>query len=103
MKSRYDRLPEAMREHARAYVEDHHPVGGFLTAVLSNSLIDAFGLADEENRAAMADWALWLWNDIPSACWGSRAKVEAWLEEEPDDALTRTIRREATTLRQVGP
>lgn len=81
-KSRYDRLPAAMREPARAYVEDHQPVGGFLTAVLSNSLVDAFGRADDENRMFMAEWALWLWNDIPGKCWGSPEKVEAWLDEE---------------------
>jgi len=80
----YDRLPEAMREHARAYIEERHPVGGFLRAVLENDLVNAFGRADPENRAAMADWALWLWNDIPSQSWGSRAKVEAWLKPEQE-------------------
>jgi hypothetical protein len=85
MNNRYDRLPEHMREHARAYVEEHQPVGNFLAAVLANDLVDAFGRADADNRAAMADWAKWLWNDIPSACWGSREKVEAWLgHDEPE-------------------
>jgi len=83
--NKYDRLPEAMRPHARDYVERHLPVGGFLYAVLSNNLVDAFGHADKDNRAAMGDWVLWLFNDIPSKCWGSEDKVDAWLasgEEE---------------------
>lgn len=87
MHAKYDRLPEAMRERARDYVERHQPVGHFLTAVLENNLVNAIGAADAENRAAIEDWALWLFNDIPSACWGSRAKVEAWLalgEDEED-------------------
>lgn len=89
--SRYDRLPEHMREPARAYVEEHQPVGGFLRAVLENDLVNAFGRADPDNRAAMADWATWLWNDIPQACWGDAKKVDAWLhpaagtEEEDTD------------------
>jgi len=80
----YDRLPEIMQPHARDYVERHQPVGGFLTAVLSNDLVGAFGAADPDNRAAMHDWCLWLWNDIPGKCWGSRAKVEAWLHDEDE-------------------
>lgn len=52
--------------------------------MLENDLVNAFGRADPENRAAMADWALWLWNDIPSQSWGSRAKVEAWLKPEQE-------------------
>jgi len=83
----YDRLPEAMREHARAYVERHQPVGGFLTAVLSNDLVNAIGRADAENVLYMAEWAMWLWNDIPAPCWGSPEKVRAWLrhEDPPQD------------------
>jgi hypothetical protein len=86
--NKYDRLPEAMREHARDYVERHLEVGNFLTAVLCNDLVNAFGYADRENLAAMHDWVLWVWNDIPSACWGSPEKVRAWTEWHPAATLT---------------
>ena len=86
--NKYDRLPEVMQPHARAYVENHESVGGFLTAVLSNNLVDAFGYADPDNRAAMHDWCMWLFNDIPSACWGSPLKVARWLEYHPAVTLT---------------
>jgi hypothetical protein len=86
--NKYDRIPEDMREDARDYVEDHEPVGGFLYAVLTNDLVNAFGYADPDNRAAMHDWCLWLFNDIPSKCWGSKEKVEAWLAYHPAATLT---------------
>lgn len=79
MNAKYDRLPEDAREDARDYVEHREAPGGFLMAVLTNNLVDAFALADPTNREALADWALWLWNDIPRECWGSRDKVERWL------------------------
>ena len=77
----YDMLPEHMQEPARAYVEEHQPVGDFLKAVLCNDLVNAFGRADGINKAAMAQWAQWLWNEAPSPCWGSLEKVRAWLDE----------------------
>jgi hypothetical protein len=79
-------LPEHMREAARAYVEDRHKPGQFLTAVLENNLVEAFGRADSTNNAAMELWASWLYNECPSAAWGSRGKVIDWLHPpEPDD------------------
>lgn len=88
MHAKYDRLPEHMREPARAYVEHHQPTGDFLRAVLSNNLVDAFGKADADNRAAMGDWAHWLWNDIPAKCWGSASRVAAWTAYHPAATLT---------------
>lgn len=79
----YDMLPDHMREHAREYVEQGASVGDFLFAVLSNDLVGAFGRADATNKAAMAQWARWLYNEAPSRCWGSPEKVRAWLEEKP--------------------
>lgn len=81
MTPKYDRLPEHMREGAAEYVERRLPPGGFMYAVLCNDLTGAIGKADEDNLAAIVQWAHWLWWDIPSQCWGSPAKVEAWLAE----------------------
>ena len=79
--SDYARLPEHMRDAASDYIEDHRGPGHFLYAVLSNDLVGAFGRADEANRDAMHDWAMWLYNDIPSAAWGTPEKVDAWVAE----------------------
>lgn len=74
----YDRIPERMREPARRYVERGIIPGDFLQAVLSDSLTQAFGRADAGNKARMDDYVMWLYNDIPGACWGSRERIEEW-------------------------
>ena len=79
MTTRYDMLPDYMRDRARAYVENGEPVGSFLTAVFENNLVEALGRADMENRAAIFVWTRWLYNDVPMDAWGSPEKVAAWL------------------------
>ena len=74
----YSRLPEHMQDGARGYVEHGWEPGGFLYAVLCNNLVDAFGKADGYNFDRMHVWAGWLFNEAPSDCWGSPAKVAAW-------------------------
>jgi hypothetical protein len=75
----YSNLPEHMREGTKDYVERGLEPGGFLYAVLCNDLVAAFGKADEINFVRMSDWASWLWNEAPTGCWGSPAKVAAWI------------------------
>lgn len=76
---RYDKLPEHMQHGARDYIEKGVPPGSFLMAVLCNDLTQAFSRADDENRAAMFDWASWLWNECPRRAWGDRKTVDAWI------------------------
>ncbi len=78
----YTMLPEHMRQAARRYIEDHELPGDFLTAVLRNDLVDAFGKADGTNITAMRTWASWLYNECPANAWGSPAKVTAWTKDE---------------------
>ena len=61
------------------YVDGHVPTGKFLRAVLSNNLIESFSHADDENLAAMHEITKYIYNMMPSKCWGSPEKVEAWL------------------------
>lgn len=79
---KWDRVPQHMREHIRAYVEERRPIGHFLTALLSNDLKNAALRADNENRAALVDWVGFLYEYAPSNCWGSPEIVAAWLAEE---------------------
>ena len=86
---KYDRLPAHMQDGARLYVEHGVPPGGFLAAVLSNNMMDAFARADSANAAAMKEWAMWMRNDAPRGCWGSQSIVEDWVDRgglgaEPD-------------------
>lgn len=75
------RLPDHMKQEARAYVDRGRSPGGFLRAVLSNDLMMAFSRADDANERHMKQWTMWLYNDIPSAAWGDAEAVEAWVEQ----------------------
>lgn len=72
-------IPDYTLAAINRYVEERVPPSGFLSAVLENNLMEAFGRADENNRAALFEIVSYLYNDAPSACWGSPAKVSAWL------------------------
>jgi len=72
--------PVRTREAIDRYVADHCPVGGFLTAVLSNDLRSAVGQADDENLAHLPDIVCYLHWEVPASCWGSPKAVEKWLK-----------------------
>ena len=72
-------IPEHMHDAVRLYVERGVAGGSFLTAVLSNKFVDAYNRADDANTAAMRGWAELLYWHLPSGCWGSPEKVEAWI------------------------
>ena len=64
------------------YVEHKLAPGGFLTAVLSNDLFGAVARADSENLVALPDIVKYIYNELPSDCWGSRGIVNRFLEGE---------------------
>lgn len=73
-------LPDYMWGGVQRWIFDAIPPGHFLSAVICNDLKDAVGRADETNRAALADWVLFFYNDAPSECWGSVAAFNHWIE-----------------------
>lgn len=74
-----DRLPHHMRDGVERYVLHGIPGGSFMTELFANRLVQAFGRADEENTAAMREWASWLYNYAPGGCWGSPMAVSEWI------------------------
>lgn len=78
---RYERLPQGLRVGMYNYITQGIPPGGFLFAVLSNDLREACARADDINRHLLFEIVGWLWNEAPAPCWGSPAKVNAWLAE----------------------
>jgi hypothetical protein len=74
-----EKLPSHMRDGVERYVLHGIQGGSFLTELFANRLVQAFGRADEENTAAMRDWASWLYNDAPRTCWGSPRAVSEWI------------------------
>lgn len=77
----YKLLPEYMREGAERYVDSGILPGGFLQAVIRNSLIDSAAKADNTNQHYLYIWAQWL-NSIPRACWGSQKAMDDWIEHK---------------------
>lgn len=79
LKTSYGVIPEHMLESLNNYVLHGVPTGDFLYAVLSNDLFEAFGRADSGNQAAMKDYVMYIYNFLPTACWGSSEAVDGWL------------------------
>jgi hypothetical protein len=78
----YSALPPHMREVAREYIEqgiepDHRD---FFYELLTNDLFGVFAFGDDTNIANLKVWMTWLYNDVPGNCWGSPAKVAAWIK-----------------------
>lgn len=70
------------------YAKHGCPTGGFLAAVLSNDLKDACARADSDNRHAIFDIVSYIYNNLPSGCWGSRERVRAWIDHGGFAGLT---------------
>ena len=85
----YSKLPEHMRDGFRRYIEKGIPGGHFMTAVLSNDLMGAFGRADDINRARMFDICAFLHNEAPRGCFGSPEHVNDWIKDRGLEGLLR--------------
>ena len=72
-------IPEHTRDSIRLYVERHLHPGSFVHAVMSNNFILASRLADEKNRAQLADIGRFVYAYCPGDCCGDPATVNAWL------------------------
>lgn len=78
----YDRIPVAyMADGMKRYLENGIPPGSFMRALLCNDLMDACQRADDSNRAAIFEWASWLYNHAPSGSYGSREAYTEWLDQ----------------------
>jgi len=75
-------IPESTRNGIDDYVQGHIPPGDFLKAVLENNLMGTVFASDDENLGALLDICRYVWNYTPATCWGSPAKVKAWLYPE---------------------
>lgn len=73
-------VPLHLQPGLRGFIEQHIEPGGFLTAVLTNDLKEACSRADEVSKHSLWSIVHFLWNEAPSASWGSVEKVESWLQ-----------------------
>ncbi len=64
----------ALLRHWRRGME----TGRFVRSCLENELVSAIGRADEDSFRAIREIVMFLYNDLPTAAWGSQENVEAW-------------------------
>lgn len=94
--ARYAAIPEMTLNSLMLYVNEGVPTGSFLRSVLSNDLFGAFERADQPNRDAIGLLVTYIYNEIPSCCWGSREHYHSWLERKRNERETAIERAEPT-------
>ena len=76
---RYDLIPaKHMASVMQRYIEHGIRPGHFLTALLCNDFMEAATRADDTNGRLFYEWAVWLHNYAPPACYGSEARFRVW-------------------------
>jgi hypothetical protein len=82
-----------MREDVKRTIDDYvikrYQPGSFIRSVLENDLMGAFAKADEDNILDMHQIVKYVYNNLPSAAWGSRDIVDRWLNEATDKDVPR--------------
>ena len=74
-------VPEHTQGALQRYVEHGLMPGDFLVSVLTNDLFGAVARADSMNIHALKDICMFVYNELPSNAWGTRAKVEAFCND----------------------
>lgn len=64
------------------YINHRIPTGGFLEAVLSNNFFESIGRADFNNLRNIQLVAEYIYMNVPSIAYGSKEKVNKWLDSE---------------------
>jgi hypothetical protein len=73
-------IPEYMQYDLVSYLEHKIMPGDFLLHVLSNNLRGAIQAADDHNLWLVPVYVAFLYNHADSRAWGSKEKVEVWLD-----------------------
>ena len=74
-------IPAHTRDALDRYVQHKILPGGFLVSVLSNDLFGAVARADSENLAALTDIVKYIYNELPTGCWGSWEQIRWFVED----------------------
>ena len=73
-------IPKYTLDSLTRYVEHGIPPGSFLCAVLENNLFSAINRADRDNLAALPEIVKYIYNELPSFCWGNAKSVSDYIE-----------------------
>jgi hypothetical protein len=82
----YANIPAITKDTMDRYANNGYPMGHFLTAVFSNDLVGAVNHADEQNLGNLKLIVQYMYNQLPSGCWGSKEAVKAWIEMDRDNS-----------------
>lgn len=82
MNVEYPMIPQTTLRSLGLYVNKGITPGGFLYSVLSNDLFGAIAKADSANGAAIREICIYIYNELPSDCWGSREVVNKYLSNK---------------------
>ena len=69
------------------YVNHGTPTGGFLQSVLENDLFGAMSRADHVNKIRIHEICVYIYNNLPIGCYGSKEAVEQWLKKKKYDNM----------------
>lgn len=84
-------IPEHMRTGVALYIVHGTPPGSFLTAVLSNDLMEAMGRADDVNLRSLPAYGRFLYNEAPSACFRSAECMKTWVTRGGLEGLPQAV------------
>lgn len=77
----YRKIPKDTLDRLIAYGRDREEVhSGFLYQCLRNDFVGAATQADGTHQGCLSEIALFIYNQLPSGCWGSKEKVDDWLD-----------------------
>ena len=83
--SDYSMIPQDTIETIDRYVKDGCSTGDFLYAVMTNDLFESIRRADKENGKVLVDICRYIYNEIPSNCWGDKETVAAWMKKKYEE------------------
>lgn len=76
----YSLIPADTMADLNRYVNEGVPTGDFLRAVLENNLAMAYERADARNAPYIGHLVGYVFNHVPSSCWGDHKKVAVWIK-----------------------
>ena len=71
-------MPPHLAASLTRYAREGVRPGGFLQACLADSLMEAVGQADDVNVHLIPVISAYIYNELPSSCWGSRDIIDAY-------------------------
>jgi hypothetical protein len=88
----YNKCPKRFAQTMMDYIENGYEPGGFINAVLANDLFGAYGRYDNcpQESDELRKLIVFIYNHVPSSCWGSYKRVEDHILAKYNERLAET-------------